>query len=293
MKYLFRMAPIALIGILGTILIAIPVEAARLGGGQNLGKQTSPAQTFQTLPHPAAASPVAATTAASGASRWLGPLAGLAAGGILGALFFGGAFNGLQIMDVVILIGMAAGIFFLIRALRGRSHSVAQPSPMAWAPVGGQGASVPGSVLERDFDRTGGTGGMPLPTAQDPRISGFDQEQFLADARAYFVQMQAAWDAYRMNEIREFVTPELFQILSEERAKVGHQENITEVHQLNVEMQTLRIENHQIIASVRFSGLIREGAGENPRPFRELWHIERYLNPPSSTWFIAGIQQET
>jgi predicted lipid-binding transport protein (Tim44 family) len=63
-------------------------------------------QTRQAAPTTPAAAPTApgrAPAAASGASRWLGPLAGLAAGGLLASMFMGDGFQGMQIMDFLIM----------------------------------------------------------------------------------------------------------------------------------------------------------------------------------------------
>src|SRR4051794_11994513 len=77
-------------------LVMTDADARRMGGGRSLGAQrsvvpqrtqpaTPPTAATPTAPAavaPAAAAPAAATAAArpSGASRWLAPLAGLAAG---------------------------------------------------------------------------------------------------------------------------------------------------------------------------------------------------------------------
>ena len=72
-------------------LFVVDAEAKRFGGGKSFGKQYSttpkqPAATSQTT----TSSPTSSALAGkSGASRWLGPLAGLAAGGLLASLLFG------------------------------------------------------------------------------------------------------------------------------------------------------------------------------------------------------------
>ena len=44
------------------------------------------------------------------------------------------------------------------------------------------------------------------------------------------------------------------------------------------------------MASVRFSGLIREEADAAPEAFSEVWHLSRPVDG-SRGWTIAGIQQ--
>jgi predicted lipid-binding transport protein (Tim44 family) len=46
-----------------------------------------------------------------------------------------------------------------------------------------------------------------------------------------------------------------------------------------------------VIASVRFSGMIREEANAPAEAFSEIWHIQKSQSQPNATWFISGIQQ--
>ncbi len=50
-------------------------------------------------------------------------------------------------------------------------------------------------------------------------------------------------------------------------------------------------EGDHAIASVRFSGMIREQEGAAPESFDEIWHIQKSTSQPNASWFIAGIQQ--
>ena len=58
---------------------------------------------------------------------------------------------------------------------------------------------------------------------------------------------------------------------------------------LDAEVLDVTTENGLHIVSVRFSGLMREGASE-PQPFKELWHLEKPVDGRSG-WVISGIQQ--
>ena len=51
-------------------------------------------------------------------------------------------------------------------------------------------------------------------------------------------------------------------------------------------------EGDQVVASVRYSGLIREDKGGDAKAFNETWHIQRALNEANANWYIAGIEQE-
>jgi predicted lipid-binding transport protein (Tim44 family) len=44
------------------------------------------------------------------------------------------------------------------------------------------------------------------------------------------------------------------------------------------------------VVSVRFSGLIREAADQQPQGFSEIWHLDKPVTGGSG-WLVAGIQQ--
>ncbi len=59
------------------LTMSLDANAKRFGGGKSAGAAGAAAK-------------------AGGASRWLGPLAGIAAGGLLASMFMGGGFQGMQ-----------------------------------------------------------------------------------------------------------------------------------------------------------------------------------------------------
>ena len=102
------------------LTLSLDANAKRFGGGKSAGSAPIH-QTRQATPNTPAAAPTApgrAPAAASGASRWLGPLAGLAAGGLLASMFMGDGFEGFQIMDFLIIALIAFLVFRFIAARR-------------------------------------------------------------------------------------------------------------------------------------------------------------------------------
>src|SRR5690606_28107328 len=87
-------------------------------------------QTRQAAPPKA---PAAAGKPASGASKWLGPLAGLAAGGLLASMFMGDGFEGFQMMDFL-LIALLAFIAFKVIGMLRRRNAASQPAMAGGAP---------------------------------------------------------------------------------------------------------------------------------------------------------------
>jgi len=263
------------------VLVGVPqeAEAKRMGFGKSMGRQYSAPQRST----PPATAPRQSDAAAApaprsgGASRWLGPVAGLLAGGLLAALFFGGAFEGIQLMDVVIIAALIFGAIMLWRALRPR------PAP--------QLRTAEGPAFARDFTQGVGasTEERGADTAEAP--AWFDDAGFLKGARTHFIRLQAAWDKGDMKDIAEYTTPELFAELQAERLASGELHHFTEVAYLDAELLGVRRDGEQVVASIRFFGGIRESQGGNVEKFSEVWHVVHAWASAEGNWSVAGIQQ--
>jgi predicted lipid-binding transport protein (Tim44 family) len=257
--------------LLGGALIANDADAGRLGGARSSGVQRSvtpparPAQ--QATPQPQQQ----AAPAASGASRWMPILGGLAIGGLLGYMFGG---NGL--LGILVLVLLAIGAVLAFRAL-ARGGARAAPQRMQYANMG------PGPGPE--------TVAAPPPAqaAEAPRArlpADFDTAAFLKAAKTNFVRLQAANDSGRLDEIREFMTDELF----EELKRDIHGAQQTDVGSLQADLLEVATEGERHWASVHFSGTVREAPGAAPAQFEEVWNLVKPANG-SSGWLLAGIQQ--
>ncbi|MBD3814868.1 MAG: Tim44 domain-containing protein [Halothiobacillus sp.] len=261
-------------------------EAKRIGGGANFGAQKQSFSRQATTPtNPASAPTRSAAPAAGGASRWLGPLAGLAAGGLLAAMFFGGAFDGLKPMDFIIIALFALGAFMLIRALRKSSQSAASPYARSTAGAMPDQAPQPSSIGSFS-NSSAGSAQAPLPNAP----VWFNEDSFLQGAKAHFTNLQRAWDANDLKTMQEYFTPELFLELARERARIGDENNVTEVQSLNAQLLDLSREGDSVVASVLFRGMVREDYGQ-PEPIAEIWHVRHAAASAQGDWLIVGIQQ--
>ena len=102
---------------------------------------------------------------------------------------------------------------------------------------------------------------------------GLDGEQVLAAARGRFMGLQAAWDAGDVPTLQNLTTPEMLEellhVLTSREARTGHTDVIT----LHAELLGLEELSAAYLASVEFSGLIRESAEQGAVPFRELWML--------------------
>ncbi|HMN92535.1 MAG TPA: Tim44-like domain-containing protein [Hydrogenophaga sp.] len=142
--------------------------------------------------------------------------------------------------------------------------------PMASVPLHG----LPASLLER------------LPR-------GFDVEGFLRDSKAHFVALQAAWDRADVAALRAMMTePMLAEVqtqLAERERAGGRDDAVSEVVMIDAKLLGIEELPDSFLASVEFSGLMREGIGAGPNPFRELWNITRPKDD-KGRWLVAGVQ---
>ena len=288
--------------ILSFALVVQDAEARRLGGGKSFGRQSSNVNRQQSEPAPKA--PAQDTAARPGQSqttpgapqpagnRWLAPLAGIAAGLGIAALLshFGlmGPFaSALESMLVIALF--AFGAFFLWRMLRGPRLAPANGAPMRQAfetPSAGRtspgattnvyGASVPGTQAS-----------VQSPSWSVP--ADFDADGFLRSAKVYFNRLQAAWDAKDLDDIRKFTTPEAFAEIKMQRDEGAGQSDRTEINNLNAVLLGIETTAAEYVASVRFTGTIRENGG-NLEEFEEIWNLAKPVDGRAG-WLLAGIQQ--
>ena len=271
--------------ILGGAIVATDVEAARLGGGRSIGvqrSQTTPPASTPAKPAQQQAAPTQAPqpAPASGLSRWLPMLGGLALGGLLGSMFggFGGGLGGILLVAL-----LAIGAVLVFRAFAQRRTEEA-PRPLQFAGLGGApvGAMPPAQV-------SGGSGAAPAGSPGVP--AGFDTAGFLRGAKMNFAKLQVANDLGNLDEIREFTTPEMYDVLQRDAAeRHGQAAQQTDVVNLDAELLEVATEGDKHRASVRFSGMIREAPGSASEGFEEVWNLVKPADG-STGWLLAGIQQ--
>lgn len=122
----------------------------------------------------------------------------------------------------------------------------------------------------------------------------FDTASFLAASKRHFINLQDAWDRADMPVLRAMMTdPMLLEIQAQLREREAHtgsqQPNKTEVMVLEAQLLGIEEEGSAHIASVEFSGMIREDAASGPNPFREVWNLSKSKSG-SGGWLVAGVQ---
>ena len=276
-------------------LAAFDAEAKRFGGGKSIGKQRE-SVSQQAAPQPTPAPNAAPGAAApAGGNKWLGPLAGLAAGGLLAALFMGGAFEGINMMDVLMLAALIGAVFFVMRMLRKprQEHSARPMQYSGMQETATDQRITPGTTASAaSGPEATARAGTVAPVSGTPNIpADFQVEPFLRNAKTSFIRLQAANDARDLSDIREYTTPEMYAEISMQMNERGNEPQRTEVLAINAQLLEVVTEKDMAIASVRFNGQLRESPQSAPEAFDEIWHVQKDLKDSESVWLLAGIQQ--
>ena len=260
---------------------SMDAEARRFGGGKSFGgMKQRPAQQQQQQKPAAPAKQPAAAGAKPAFGGFGGMLMGLAAGGLLASMFMGEGFEGLKMMDMLIF-GLIAFVIFKLIASRRRQMP--------------QTATAGGPPMQREAHTpTENIFGSAAPAAAvKPVINApawFNETSFLQAAEGHFNTLQQHWDANEMEQIAEFVTPELLTFLSNERSSLGDGMQSTYIDDLSVELDDVNEEGAITVATLTFHGVAKTSRFDQGESFSESWRMERN-NGENQPWLIAGIRQ--
>lgn len=273
---------------------------------------------------PAAAAPAAAPVAPK--KPWGAMLGGLAAG--LGLAWLAsslglGAAMGQFMMFALLALGIMLVIGMVMRARAKKSEGSVNSSPFAFQGAGAGSSSAADAVAPRQyspqnvgndasarpwegnataFDSSKSMIGSGLQTGaaasglDGPQSWGvpadFDTASFLTAAKRNFITLQDAWDKSDIAALRSMMTDEMAgEIKSQllDRAGVtGAGTNKTDVVMLDAQLLGIEDMADGYMASVEFSGMIREEPSSGPAPFREVWNMTKAKN--GGGWLVAGVQ---
>ena len=265
------------------LLTPLDAEAGRrFGGGRSSGMQRS-------LPPQAQKAPVAqpqqaGTPAKTGMSRWLGPLMGFGLGALMMSMFGGSAMAGI-LGNILMVILAFVVIRFLMSAWQKRNQPNAQGMQYARTPGANGDNRVAPTPDIGTFQSAGGQVTMPQLYP-----AGFNVEGFLRQAKVSFHRLQAANDAGDLNDIRDYTSPELYAEIAMQIQERGDAKQRVEVLKLDADLLEVVTEGEREIASVRFTGLIREDENAGAEPLDEVWHVVKDAKDAKGAWLIAGIQ---
>ena len=306
-------------------LVAAPIaEAKRAGGGKSHGMSRS-SSTSQSYQQPRQATPTQQQTTAPQKS---GPGVGsMVAAGVAGAAVGAVAANALAddknptateqqaaeqaqqeekggIPSWLWVLLAAAIAFFVFRKLGAKKKLAAnnpyapnnggqnnfgrQTPPQANARQTGDNTNIfgqsvaGGAATQAPFGGASMSNGNQLPDGTEPAA-------FLRVARQRFNHIQSVNSASNVEEIRRYLTPELFNSMYQD-IMANQDQDVAEFSNLNAMVADTATENGQYVVSVRFTGTVSEDLNSLPQPFTEIWH---FVKPAGSqqNWVVAGIQQ--
>jgi len=263
---------------IGFSFIVPDAEARRMGGSKSFGMQRTAPAKQNAAPTPQRQQTGTAPTTAPQKRSWMGPIAGLAAGLGLAALF---SHLGLgeEMASFLMLALLAMAAFMLFRFFMRRNAPAAPAMQYAGMPQQGPAA----------FDQApAALGGGAMVGAFPP---GFDADAFAREAKLNFIRLQAAFDAANLDDLRAFTSPEVYAEISMQLAERGDAAQMTDVMVLDAEVLEAVDEGNRHVVSVRFTGQVREAADQDVLPLDEIWHLTKPASGPGG-WVIAGIQQQ-
>ena len=299
---------------LSFVFAASSAEAARLGGGKSTGKQSSNVTQRETAKPATPAAPAAAPAAAP-KKPWGAMLGGLAAGlglaWLASSLGLGGAMANIMMFALLALVAVVV-IGFVMRKMKGGNTGQGQSpyamqgagnvaTPRSYSPenVGNDASARPWERNNMAFDasKSAGTGSMigsGLSGSQSWGVpADFDAEGFLKACKANFMTLQDAWDHSDINSLRAMMTDDMLSEiktqLAERESHTGVGVNKTDVQMLDAKLLGIEELADVYMASVEFSGMIREDASAGASPFREVWNMTKPRNG-SGGWLVAGVQ---
>ena len=314
--------------LLAVVLIgafSFDAEARRLGGGKSMGRQsgnvtqreaarTPPAAPANQAGQSATAGAAGAAAAGAAARKpWGAMLGGLAAG--LGLAWLANSLGlGPAFANVLLFLLLGVVILAVIGMIR-RSRAGAQGGnglayqgagaanpvmPRQYNPtkVGNDASARPWEGQAAQFDAGAAGGGSIIGSGlSGPQNWGvpadFDIAGFTEAAKRNFITLQDAWDRSDIPALRAMMTDGMLdeiraQLAERERSAAG-QANKTEVVMLEAQLLGIEELADAHMASVEFSGMIREDPSAGPSPFREVWNMTKPKNGRGG-WLVAGVQ---
>ncbi len=285
---------------------------------------SSPGGAAQNTAKPGAAP--AAAPAVAPKKPWGAMLGGLAAGlglaWLASSLGLGGAMGNILMFGLMALaIMMAVGWFMRRRAqasgqgaVQNGTHNkspfafqgagaggapVSEPKPYRPENVGNDASARPwerssGMPLDAGHQASGSMIGSALTGSQNWGVpEGFDTDGFLKAAKGNFITLQAAWDKSDINGLRVMMTDSMLKEiqaqLAEREVHTGGPANHTDVVMLEASLLGIEDLGDDYMASVEFSGMIKEDPSAGPSPFREVWNMTKPKSGRSG-WLVAGVQ---
>lgn len=181
-------------------------------------------------------------------------------------------------------LGIGGYLYFRRKAAdttAGTLNYAGMPSPSininhAFKVAGSQATSLPSAHV------------ASTTTSPSRLADGTETVAFLRQAKASFMHLQTMNSSDSVEEVRRYMTPELFASMKEQ---IEANKETAEFPELQAELVESVKEANQYVATVRFYGMVSEDLNAQPEAFEELWHFVKPIDATAVKWLVAGVQQ--
>lgn len=270
-------------------------DAKRFGGGGGFGKsyKTSP---FASKKSPAKKDQQQNQAGQKKGGMMGGLMGGLLAGGLFAALLGSGAFEDIQVMDIIIIALLA---FLAFKLFKGFMASKQQTQPRM-AASGNRSArhnfEMPRNASAANSDEMQTAASSQASGFNQDEVpfnlpEGFDQQGFIEGALNHYRTVQESWNKGELEIIKEYVSPELFAALSQQRNKLMVPPQ-TEIIDLTAEIVRADQAGDSAEISLLFRGVCKDELEKSQDGIFDTWHLQRDLSTENADWVIVGIEAE-
>ncbi len=311
-----------------TFIIAGSAEAKRFGGGASFGGKKSYSSPFKQKSTQQKSFSQQKATASNQkrkqqmASRGglMGMLGGLALGGLLGALFFGGAFENFNFFDFLVIGGIIWAVMWYLKrkALTPQTQTAAaggfntemneaapQPPENHQTTQFKLSSDKQDATFSENFSadkkdtsfadsfgmndaKNNAENNANNQSNQQAAASNevilpdwFNQEEFLSGARSAYTLLQQAWDKGDLDSIKELATDNVYNEISRQFAQQAPQGE-TRILQLNAELIDFNELHDHSEASVLFDALLDEEAGSTQDRANQVRELWHFVRASNS-----------
>jgi predicted lipid-binding transport protein (Tim44 family) len=124
----------------------------------------------------------------------------------------------------------------------------------------------------------------------DKMPDGIEPIYFLRQVKGMFLHIQSMNNPDNITEIEKYMTAGLYQ---EIRSSVSENTFVADFANLDCQLLGSEMVNAQLVASVKFFGMVSDEPNQPSHPFSEIWNFVKTDLTTSGKWLVAGIQQET
>lgn len=277
--------------------------AARVGGGKSYGMQRSanPSYSQQQGVPPSGATQGAQPRSGMGAgtAALLGAAAGAAGGYMLGRSSQNNASGGqsvqpqhsfpwgtIGILAILLFLGL---MLFRRKANAGFSTNNNQINP---APSNFNIPTINRTNSAANAQSAPNTG-IPPQAPASPNMNrmpdGVETMYFLRQVKGMFLHIQSMNNPDNVAEVEKYMTPSLYQ---EIKSSITGNSFVADFSTLDCQLLDCEVNGNQLIASVKFYGMVSEEPNQPSKPFSEIWNFVK-TDLATGKWVVAGIQQET